>query len=96
MQQDGKKIYLSIEEQLVTDYSSPVDLDVFPLHEERVAIDSERDRLEGMVGADDDELTHAERAGLPAQLNRVSRKSDILREISKLAAFNSMINGDGS
>jgi hypothetical protein len=96
MEHQGKKIYLDIEEQKSTGYSSPVDLETFPLHEEREATDAERDRLEAMTGADDDEITHAERAILPKQLASTARKSEILREMSKLAAMDSMVNGPGA
>jgi hypothetical protein len=93
MQQEGKKIYLDISEQLATEYPSPLDLETFPLHEQREAVDGERDRLEAMTFADDDELTHSERAALPARLDRIRQKSEILREIARLSALESMING---
>lgn len=96
MEHVGKKIYLNVEEQKSTGFSSPIDISFFPLHEEREAIDAWRDRLEAWIGADDDEVTHAERASLPLELARATRQSEILREMSKLAALDSMVNGDDS
>lgn len=93
MENVGNKVYLTIEEQKDNGYPSPIDLDTFPLHEEREAVDSELDRLQAMVGADDDELTHSQRASLPADLERTRRKSSFLRDLGKISATRSIVFG---
>jgi hypothetical protein len=96
MQQEGAKIYLTIEEQIETGYDSPIDLSTFPLHEMREKADTELDKLEAMEHADSDELTHAERASLPIALEHARVKSKITREIGRIAATFSLIHGDPS
>ncbi len=96
MEIHGTKVYLSIAEQLDSDYPSPIDITTFPLHEERTKADAELDRFESMKMADDTDLTHAERASLPADLDRAFKKSHITRQIGKLTATHSLVYGDPS
>lgn len=79
----GEKAYLSIDEQKRTGYPSPIDLESFDLHGERVATDAERDRLTELSVSDPDQLSSQERASVPLELARVEFKSNLLREIAK-------------
>lgn len=93
MELHGRKVYLTVEEQLDSGYPSPIDLAGFPLHENRVGIDAELDRLEEMATADD-ELTHTERASLPGELERIRKISAVTREIGVLCATYALVHGD--
>lgn len=96
MEKRGKKVYLTIQEQILSGYPSPIDVDEFDKHKERVAAETEIDRLEAMQAADDDELTHEERASLPANLERARMKSKITRGIGATMATETIVVGGDS
>jgi hypothetical protein len=83
---EGNKVYLTIEEQRITGYSSPLDVTTFDLHAEREATDTELDRLTELCNSDAHELTSEERASAPRDMDQVAFKSSLLRAIAKETA----------
>lgn len=82
----GNRAYLTIPEQKDSGYSSPIDIESFDIHEERLATDTEVDRLTDLSNRDPHELSSDERAAVPQQLARALTKSGIIRNIAKESA----------
>jgi len=86
----GNKAYLTIYQQMVSGYSSPIDLDTFDLNAERVAADTEIDRLEALQATDDNESGDEKRNLIP-DLERAQVRSTIARGIGQELAQRNLV-----
>jgi hypothetical protein len=86
----GDNGYLTIQEQIDSGYTSPINFSTFDLHAERELADGEIDAIQGLMNGDPHELTHVVRAELPKRLQRAETRSNICRQIAKIVALRNM------
>lgn len=81
MEFNGNEVILSSSERTRSDYPSPLDLSGIDLRELADDVELEESRLEAMKGADDDELTHSERAMIALLADKIAARRQIIGEI---------------
>ena len=86
---DGK-FYLTIREQVATGFASPIDPDVFPLHEKRQAADAIIDTYGPHGDSIPPDAASAEAQSL---LAKAQERSEMLRRITRELAELSMLDG---
>lgn len=79
---EGTKAYLTIDEQERSGLMSPLDLIACDAVTHLGAIESRLLHLESMQAADDDELTHSERASIAPELDRAQTQRRIYSRIA--------------
>lgn len=78
----GNKVYLTVSEQVTSALSSPIDINGLNVCEALKQAVYDARRFEAMQVADDDELTHAERASISPGLTKALAQKAIYSQIA--------------
>lgn len=83
--------YLTPEEQQISGLVSPIPAGSIDMDQLRTKADARVERVEYLMAADDDELTRADRASLPRELERAQWEKIVLNNMADALTLHGII-----